>query len=268
MSAGETLERALSEVERLKRLRPRLTAVGVGGSLGRGKADEYSDIDLFLFFDDGDVFVHAQYLMSSLSHEPAPLSTGAPDYFPGFGIRIGYVLPQLGKLEYFLNTPATWTADPMRANTRVVWDTSGLFTQLVRASASLDIEAVRQARTSELLHALLLNAMDVKKHADRNDLLGLEYRLAIVRRTMVALVLAEWAGHDPIVHDALARVSGLPAEMRHRATVGLEAACRAPFSAVLAELAALAGTVANAGADPRWRFVETQLAAAAERTAA
>lgn len=269
MSAAETLERALLESERLKELRPRLSAVGVGGSLGRGKADAYSDIDLFLFFDDGDVFRHAHWLMSNLNHVSEPISTGTPDYFSGFGIRVGYVLPDLGKLEYFLNTPASWTADPMRANTRVIWDISGLFTGLIEASATLDLGVVRQARVSELLHVLLLNAMDVKKHAERKDFLGLEYRLAIVRRTMSALVLTEWVGDDPVVHDALARVGGLPAEMRHSATVGLEPNCRAPFREVLNELSDLASSVASVeDADPRWTTVAQHLAAAARGTAA
>jgi predicted nucleotidyltransferase len=248
---------AVAEAKRLQRLRPRLSAVGVGGSLGRAAGDAYSDIDLFLFFDEGDAFEQARWLLDTLDHIPPPVSAGEPDFFPGFGVRLSFVLPNWGKTEYFVNTPTSWSDDPMRSSTEIIWDSTGVFSKLVAA------EPNRERKASDLLHLALLASMDVAKHAARNDLVSLEYRLALARRSIAALAIAHRTNSALRVHDAAARTTSLPEPLSGWLSVGTERGPRASYSDVLTSLHQVACEIGAAGGDTRWAAIADNLATAA-----
>jgi hypothetical protein len=251
---------------RLQALSPRLGAVGLGGSLGHRKAaDEYSDIDLFLFFESGDVFEQARWFSEMVGHSDV-VSAGAPDFFPGFGLRLSYVLAGLGKVEYFLNTPSSWTPDPMRSNTNVIWDDTGSFTALVAVPDADTKEQIDRRVYREHLHLLLLASFDVAKHAKRSDLLSLEYRLAIARRTIASLAVSQQGpGEGSRIHDALLRSPSLPTKLRMDLTLGIEPGRdRAGFGAAVEGLAKVARTIPRSDADAKiWLEIERAFDAAA-----
>lgn len=204
---------ATQEAIRLRKFSPPISAVGLGGSLGRGDADAHSDVDIFVFLDSGDVFAHASWFKKIVTHDVTPLSVGTHKFFAGYGLCISYIFDALGKVEYFLNTPASWTPDPMRANTRVIWDCSGTYTHLIdEARTAVPYLAATEAAEDAALHDLLLESLNVLKYASRRDVWSIHHRVAMMRRYLVAFQLSRNHGMEFGLQNALMRADALSPE--------------------------------------------------------
>lgn len=250
---------ANTEVERLRELAPPITAAGIGGSLGRGDADINSDVDVFVFFDDGDVFTHAHWLLNKVKSDLAAISIGPVKFFAGYGICLSFVLTDLQKLEYFINTPSTWTRNPMRANTVIRFDLTGRYSQLLSECTVHDLQqTTKQLAMSDVLHDLLLEALNLAKYARRRDAWSMHYRVAAVRRQLVALLLAIDETRPFDVQTAMAHTNELAPEQAVALAGTVPSASVVGMADALRELSVLAGHVARqtpTASDPRWHSV-------------
>lgn len=225
------------QVARMKSLGEPLTALGLGGSRGRGDDDASSDIDFFVFFDSGDAFLHAAWLRSNLTQPAGVISEGQVKFFAGYGVCLSFVVDRDIKLEYFVNTPSTWSENSMRQFTRVCFDASGEFTRLL-TNSSADL---RQRDLKQIQHDLIIEALNLRKLARRGDLWSMQYRIAIIQRLVVSISLSDqpdvplspqvsmrhWERLDPATQAALSRTAvptdrGALADAVHSISVAVE----------------------------------------------
>jgi predicted nucleotidyltransferase len=256
MTSAETL--AAAEVERLRSLAPPISGVGIGGSLGRGDADNNSDVDIFVFFDTGDPFLHARWLLNQLKTDLETISTGPLKFFAGYGVCLSFVLAGPRKLEYFINTPTSWTANPMRANTNIRFDLTGCYTAAVNACNEQLQPVETEAAMSDVLHDLLLEGLNLLKYAQRKDVWSMHYRVAAVRRELVAIHIGGSSARPFDVQTAMAHADELTDE--HADTLartapandelGMAGALRA-----LTTLSRSASVTAPLAGDPRWQHL-------------
>jgi hypothetical protein len=256
---------ATHKVEELRRLSPPISAVGIGGSLGRGDADPHSDIDIFVFFDSGDIFQHGNWFMQAVPHAEAPISVGVLKFFAGYGLRASYVFPVTGKLEYFLNTPQTWTPGPMRANTTVVWDMSGLYSKLIdEARDPKSYNCATESAEDAALHDLLLESLNVLKYARRDDIWSMHYRIAIMRRYLVSFLLTRNHGVEFGVQNALGRIAELSAPEQALVIKTVPGPSSHEMAASLVALATMGTRISTGGrSDDTWLLYQTNLREAA-----
>lgn len=258
MNSRSSIKRtfATREASRLRDLSPPISAVGFGGSFGRGDADRHSDLDIFVFLDSGDLFAHGRWFKTVMAHDEPPLSVGALKFFAGYGLCVSYVFEELGKVEYFLNTPTSWTADPMRANTQVVWDRSGLYTKLVQDTHGTAAQylAATEAAKDVALHDLLLESLNALKYAKRGDVWSLHYRIAIMRRYLVAFQLTCNHGIEFGVQNAMMRFRELSHDEQEGIKRTIPIGCADGVADALWELARASAAVASTHKPPdrRW----------------
>jgi hypothetical protein len=244
------------EISRLRALAPPIAAAGVGGSLGRGDADRDSDLDIFAFFDDGDAFVHAAWLLQQLQSALDPVSCGPIKFSTGYGACLSFVLADLRKLEYFINTPSSWTQNPMRANTNIQFDLTGTCSRLVQECASSAASTQHEALEGGL-HELLLEALNLRKYARRQDAWSMQYRIAAMRRQLVAVLLAATVQRPFDVQTGMAHVDALPEPTATALELTLPTASPPSAARVLRTFSTLVGDVAQLTltGDPRWSLI-------------
>lgn len=140
------------------------------------------------------------------------LSAGQLKFFAGYGLRVSFVIRPADKLEYFLNTPSSWTPIPQRANSRLVWDDTGAYSALLANSRRTRVSRhALDSHAADALHDLLLEAIDVRKHARRQAIWPLQYRLACLRRQLAAFALSTERLDDALdVQASMKTVDALP----------------------------------------------------------
>jgi hypothetical protein len=175
-----------AQIGALRRLMPPIDAFGVGGSHGRGSADAYSDLDFFLVVSDDCFWDFVREFPTFIDH-PLPVeSRGVGRFMSDYGYRIGFILSDASKVEYFVNSPRTMTPLPLSARIEVVADVSGYLTSLLRG-AEQEFRADPRPSVAAGVHDCLLEIHDLRKHASRGDLLPMLWRLTTLRRPVLAL---------------------------------------------------------------------------------
>lgn len=149
---------------------PPAAAVGIGGSAALGRAG--GDWDYFVFFDEGDVFAEANLLRSFLKRQCGAqvVSWSEVRFVDGFGLCSSALTADGGLVEIFANTPSSWTANWMRAGTRVLIDTSGLFSSLIAEPPPSPV--------APLVHDICVQYWKAEKWLARRDSEEITYRLA------------------------------------------------------------------------------------------
>lgn len=181
------LNRLLSEQTRaLRRLCPPIKAFGIGGSLGADCGDRVADIDFFLLLPNGNFFNHLRFLAEALPGLTIITRLPEPEFHPGFGFQLSYILRDGTSIEYFVNSPETLTTDPMRVKTKVLFDPEGLMTRLLRRCAVADGQQARRL-LKLLAHEYLGEMVKLRKFAIRNEIVPLFPRLSRLRRVLISL---------------------------------------------------------------------------------
>jgi hypothetical protein len=202
-----------SQTRALHRLMPPIDGFGVGGSHGRGTADAYSDLDFFLLVPDPDFWdlVHA---FPTLIEHPRPVaSSGVGRFMSDYGYRIGFILDDASKVEYFVNSPRTMTSLPLSARLTVLADRSGYLTELLE-SAERQFRSDRRPSVAAGVHDCLLEIHDLRKHASRGDLLPMLWRLTTLRRPALALHHMRMSGDVYAPSSAVSRLASRAATDR------------------------------------------------------
>jgi len=172
---------------------PPLEAAGVGGSIGRGAADPYSDVDFFLLYPSQNFFTNLKQFPELITHQVAVLLFTGPTFVLGFGFEYSYILHNGIAVDYILNCPDTINLNPMRAHTSILFDSTGFLTQITERARS-QISANPSDSSREALHDYLSRLLKLRKSASRRDLPVIYYNLDKLRLVMLGIERALTTG--------------------------------------------------------------------------
>jgi hypothetical protein len=200
-SAG-MLDRVLAQQTRILRsLSPPVRAFGIGGSIGAHQADKLADLDFFVLLPTRNFFKHLNRIREALPGFSTVASLSEPEFHPGFGFQLSYILRDGTSLEYFFNCLETLTDDPMRLKTKVLFDPKGLLTKLLKRSATR-----HRAQARRLLRRLafdyLTEILKMRKYAIREEIVPFFPRLVRLRRVLICLDRFAILGEVCSLHDA------------------------------------------------------------------
>lgn len=170
----------------LRAMCPPIEAVGIGGSLGRGSPDRFSDVDFFLLYPSNRFLDFVIHFPTQISHPLVVLTHTGPIFVPGFGFEYTYIMQDGTAIDYNLNCRETLSLNPMRAHTRILYDTTGFLTR-ISTSARTDKMADRSVSACEALHDYLARLLKLRKSAYRRDKPVVIYHFDKLRLVMVAI---------------------------------------------------------------------------------
>jgi hypothetical protein len=223
----------------LRRLMPPVDAFGIGGSHGRGTADDVADLDFFVVLPDDAFWEHVRAFPTLIEHPLPVVSRGVGRFMSDYGYRIGFILAGNRKVEYFFNSPATMTSLPLSARIQVIEDRSGWLSALLEASRAA-FEADPGPHVAAGVHDCLLEIHDLRKHAARGDLVSMIWRLNTLRRPVLALHRMQVGGdvYAPSSAVSQTRKAGDP-DLLARVEASVPTADAASIAAAYRELRAL-----------------------------
>ena len=237
-----------NELTRLAALLPPDAVLGVGGSVARGEPDERSDVDVFVFFGDGDALTHAQRLRRC--YQPSAVtSVGEVKFAPGWGYKVSYIVHCDFLIELFVNTPASWTPSVKRLETHVICGTSPRYDALIALTREMvDTPGHIRRVMGAVLHDLGVEVLELLKQAGRCDLLELQYRVVMVRRLLLAvLCFSEGLIAEPDPQLAKRRTEALVPELACQLKCTHHVGGVADVCAVIHALRVLADRVSTSG---------------------
>jgi hypothetical protein len=192
----------------LRSLCPPIKAFGIGGSIAAQHADKFADLDFFILLPSRSFFKHLRAIRMKLPGVPTIACLLEPEFHPGFGFQLSYILRNGTSIEYFFNCLELLTDDPMALKTRVLFDPAGVMTK--HRGRTL---AKRRVRARKLLrrvaHDYLIEVLRMRKFAVRGEVLPFSLRLVHVRRVLLtldryAMLRAICSPHDAerhLLHD-------------------------------------------------------------------
>lgn len=195
-----------SQVSQLRTLCPPIEAFGVGGSIGRGQDDRFSDIDFFLLCPTDKFFDFLTHFTSDIRHLAPVISYSGLVLNPGFGFAHSYILANGVSVEYNINCRDSLDMNPMRQATRVIYDSTGFFTRFV-TEASENAHACMERSIARALHDYLARLLKLRKAAYRNELLPLAYHIVKLRLVLIGLDRVRLQGQPYQAFQADARVA-------------------------------------------------------------
>ena len=146
------------QLQMLHQICPPLEAVGLGGSAGRGEADNLSDLDFFLLVPDSEFFAVVETFPRLVTHSQPAVACWRRGFTPNFGFTFTYFYGDGTSVEYMLHCHRSLRRTPMALSTRVTKDLTGYFTQFrngLPASPELSHDAYAADAAGELVAELL-----------------------------------------------------------------------------------------------------------------
>lgn len=167
----------LAAVRALFEADSRIHALAIGGSVGAGFHDEFSDTDLFAICSAEDLLPLAAEIPKLLAQVAGVLVSSqsrAPDGFGELGVR---VLWRSGDVcEVFLLAAETTGPHPFRLNLRPLFDKTGQMRSMIRDSTNERVAFDRQAILDEIVARFCFDARKLLTCCVRGSLWnGLHY---------------------------------------------------------------------------------------------
>lgn len=193
------------QLQMLHSLCPPLEAVGLGGSTGRGQADDLSDLDFFLLVPDAEFFAIVERFPDLITHPQPPVGCWRRGFTPNFGFSFMYFYPDGASVEYMLHCHRSLRRTPMALSTRITKDLTGFYTRFTEdlpASPELSREGYAADATGELLAELV----KLSRYARRGELPAIVHRFERLRLVLLGLERYLTRGEDYAPHDSDKRV--------------------------------------------------------------
>jgi Nucleotidyltransferase domain len=152
----------LSDFEARVRARADVVGVVYTGSLGRGTFDRFSDLDIHVWFDDGegDRVPGFRDVMSWLG-------TVQFVYARGGGLATGFVGPEWRRVDLYLGTGTAIGPQPDLVGGRVVEDRGGRLAAAVAASTSEPLASAAPERARALIESAIDSQIYLALHNAR-----------------------------------------------------------------------------------------------------
>lgn len=203
VSICSTMNEKIEQIcEALQRLSPPIEAYGIGGSIGAGDDDAYSDLDFFLLIQTEKFFSTLSFLQESLVPDDVVAALEEPVGQAGFGFQFGYILEDGSGTEFFVNCRETLTWNPMRTKTHILFDSTGFFTEFVEKGEQ-SREELAATFFSNLSYQYLTEIAKTRKYIMRNEAIPLQERVLKLMRIVASLRRYERNGELCAPHDAL-----------------------------------------------------------------
>jgi hypothetical protein len=193
------------QLQMLHSLCPPLEAVGLGGSAGRGEADDLSDLDFFLLVPDAEFFATVDILPELITHPRPPVACWRRGFTPNFGFAYLYFYPGGESVEYMVHCHRSLRRTPMALSTRITKDLTGFYTRFLAelpGSAELSRESYAADATGEFLAEL----GKLARYAQRGELPAIVHRFERLRLVLLGLERYLTRGEEYAPHDSDKRV--------------------------------------------------------------
>jgi predicted nucleotidyltransferase len=145
--------------------------IEIGGSYGRGEADIYSDVDLFIYVDDDAMPGAVSSISSALVDAVgSPKAVSGPDYKEGFGWTYSADFSGPGVISFLFRSIRELGDNPMRIKAApVAYDRDEVLGEVLpsdKAASILDLTD----RSSGALVTCYMRLLDVRKEVARENL--------------------------------------------------------------------------------------------------
>jgi len=181
----------------IQRLCPSALAVALGGSQGRGRQDDQSDLDLVVLLAEGALVAGARQLGETvlpLLVERVQLA-GGPTWKEGFGCRTSVLYADGFKVEIFAVTPDTVPVTERVLRWRPLWGAGHLDPLQDAIARKLSREQVIARVQFDVAYA----HMSVCRHLSRGEVFAARHVLASLITIAIALRLFQLGdGYDPV----------------------------------------------------------------------
>jgi len=173
---------------------PKPEAIGIGGSIGRRDSDSLSDIDIFVIFPQVKFFRVLMDFPEQIKH-PIPV-IGHTDLVcvKDFGFIYTFILEDGTEIDYALNSEDTLGVHSMRANTRIVYDSTGYLTRIVEQSKAHSVDHKRDYQSNALPESIM-RLLKIKRALYRDEHAAYYYNMDKLRLIMVGIERAVFSGN-------------------------------------------------------------------------
>jgi hypothetical protein len=193
------------QLHMLHQLCPPLEAVALGGSTGRGEADQLSDLDFFLLVADAEFFATVDRFPELITHPQPPVARWQRGFTPNFGFTFTYFYRDGTSVEYMLHCHRSLRRTPMALSTRITKDLTGFYSRFLEdlpRAPELSPDGYAADATGEFLAELLKLA----KYARRGELPAIVHRFERLRLVFLGLERYLTRGEPYAPHDSDKRV--------------------------------------------------------------
>ncbi|QXJ21302.1 nucleotidyltransferase domain-containing protein [Actinomadura graeca] len=199
----------------------RVLGIAMGGSYGRGTADEFSDIDLFFLIDPDELTALFRKPPSFLTDLlPGRVTETYASLVPEFGLKYTVLGSTIGLCDLFFEDAGGFPT-PLREGTEMVWDPDGRFSALNDALlAECRNPRTRNAHTTRMAVQLVSEYAGATKSVARGRAVQARYRISKIVNLLLGVHGSAddhwWYGHC-VADDALRDPSALLAAGVHEA---------------------------------------------------
>jgi hypothetical protein len=193
------------QLQMLHRLCPPLEAVGLGGSTGRGEADDLSDLDFFLLVSDAEFFAAVERFPDLITHPQPPVAHWRRGFTPNFGFTFAYFYRDGISVEYMLHCHRSLRRTPMALSTRITRDLTGFYTGFLESLPG-SAELSRDGYTADATGEFIAELLKLSKYAQRGELPAIVHRFERLRLVFIGLERYLTRGEPYAPHDSDKRV--------------------------------------------------------------
>jgi hypothetical protein len=142
-----------------------VVALAIGGSHARGKADDASDLDLYVIVRGESLndISDAAPILQGWAGEPM-LSRGPVD-LPHFGSSMTLIYEDLSVVQFHINLRSTIEINPMRATSEIIHDPSGILASIKVAAGNLepDLNEIEDVELTFITARIVFVLMAIKR---------------------------------------------------------------------------------------------------------
>ncbi|MFC4048544.1 nucleotidyltransferase domain-containing protein [Actinomadura syzygii] len=178
----------------------RVLGIAVGGSHGRGTADEHSDVDLFFLVTPAELTALFRTPPAHLTELlPGHTAVTYPALVPEFGLKYTVMSSEIGLCDLFFEDE-TGFPTPLREGTEFRWDPDGTFNALNDALLAESHEpGTRAAHATRMAVLLASEYAGATKSVARGRAIQARYRLSKVVNLLLGVRRLDkgfwWFGH-------------------------------------------------------------------------
>lgn len=178
----------LSQIVRFAKEHQNVEALGLGGSWGMKREDNFADLDLFFLVDEGatksfieDIQNFASNLSSIIIESISPGSTG-------FGIMLYQVMYDDIVCDIFIDTRNSLKPHPLRKNSCILVDKTGYYTSFIASVKSDDLRFDVNTEFDQVVRQFWFDSEKTYRAIRRNHMWNALYYLNRLRIAMFRMI--------------------------------------------------------------------------------
>lgn len=169
---------------------PPVESISIGGSEATGKADTYSDLDFFITIPGVNFFSNVHQVGEIIATSSQCLHHRYEGFVQTFGFTYTFLDTSGVWVDLFINCPETLSSTPMMKKNKILYDTTGIYSNHLITTNSQRCLSENNAITD-----LLVELDMMRKYAARRELIPLIHHIDQLRITTMAIDRMRILGH-------------------------------------------------------------------------